>query len=309
MANPGNDTTCKLPIGFKGEIVATISYTSLAVGGSLGNILLILVICRTPSLRTVCGVLISNVAIADLLVTSVVMPALVFTLLQGFLQQCIYSIAHAIVLVTALYSASASLLMLTMLSIDRCLAICYPIKHKIWVTFTTVKILLVTTWIGSLLLPLMLLFHQAGTAASNYLQTLGVWACYSLIIISGVLTIRKVRANSLQIGSLHNNQGRNNIAADLQQRNKQVAKTIGLVVVLFSLFWIPIAFVVSMRDKLKIRDQDERLYFWFATLGLANSAVNPWIYFYRQANYRQALKAMLGYKKNEVAPVQPPLRK
>ena len=310
MSNPDNATICKLPLGFRGEILATICHTSLAIGGSLGNILLILVICRTPSLRTVCGVLISNVAVADLMVTSLVMPTVVFILVQGLLQQCLYDAPLHVTLVIALFSASASLLILTMLSVDRCFAICYPLKHKIWVTFTTVKILVVKTWIESLFLPIMELFNHsgaresAGSAASSYLQTFGVGVCYSAIIISGLLTIRKVRASSRQIGSLHNNQGRNSIAADLQQRNKQVAKTVALVVVFFSLFWIPIAIIISFRKVLPIPTNEDRLYFWFGTLGLANSAVNPWIYFYRQANYRQALKVVLGYNKNKVTHVK-----
>ena len=300
MANPDNVTTCKLPLGLKGEILATISYTSLAIGGSLGNILLILVICRTPSLRTVCGVLISNVAVADLMVTSLVMPTVVIILVQGFLQQCFHNTASHVVFVIALFSAGASLLILTMLSVDRCFAICYQLKHKIWVTFPTVKILLAVAWIASLVLPIMELLFPAGTAKSvyefRYFQTMVVVMCYSAIIISGLLSLRKVRANSRQIGSLDNNHGRNIIAADLQQRNRQVAKTVALVVVLFSLFWIPIAFFISFPKVLPNPTEEDRLLFWFATLGMANSAVNPWIYFCRQAKYHQALKVMLGYK-------------
>ena len=302
MANPeGNDTQCKIPIRFEGEIFATISYTSLAVGGSLGNIFLILVIYRTPSLRTVCGILISNVAVADLMVTSVVMPIVVFTLVQGFLGMCLFKTLIEITLVIALFSATASLLTLTMLSVDRCLAICYPLKHKIWMTFAVVKILVAKTWFESLILPLMHIFHKR-VDETSLVETLAVGVCYSVIIVSGVLTLRKVRANSMQISSLHGGQGRSNMAADLRQRNKQVAKTVALVVLLFSLFWVPVAFVIGFRIR---TGHDDRLYFWCGTLGLANSAVNPWIYFYRQANYRRGLKLLLGYKTNTTTVQQP----
>ena len=273
--------------GLAAEIFATITYTSLAIAGSLGNILLIVVICRTPSLRTVCGVLISNVAVADLMVTSLVMPMLVFLLAQGFLQQCISATAGLVVLLTVYFSASASLLTLAILSMDRWLVICYPLKHKVWVTFTTAKVVLVITWIDSLMLPLLQIFYP-GSLVTSYFQTLGVGVCYFAITISGVLTLRKVRANSRQIGSLHLNQGRNSIAADLQQRNKQVAKTIAIVVAVFSLCWIP--FAVGIR----LHEAADNRHLWFATSGFANSTVTPWIYFYRQANYRQALKMLLG---------------
>ncbi|XP_078349455.1 nociceptin receptor-like [Oculina patagonica] len=289
---------CKLPIGFAGEIVATVVYTSLAIGGSLGNILIILVIYRATNLQTVCGVLIANVAVADLMVTSIVMPTLVFTLVQGFLEQCFYNKAISVAFLTALFSATASLLTLTLLSVDRCFAICKPMKHKTMVTMKKVKFILTKTWIESFTLPILVAFYGE-SAPAKYIQTLGVVGCYSMIVVSGFLTIRHVRANSVMIGTLHSDQGTSRITADLSQRNKQVAKTIAIVVILFTLCWIPIAFVISVPNP----DTEGRIYFWFATLGLANSSVNPWIYFYRQSNYRNALKRLFGAKNKIV--VQP----
>ena len=124
---------------------------------------------------------------------------------------------------------------------------------------------------------------------------------YTTIIISGVFTVIKVRRSSLGISSFHNDQGRGNMAVGLNLRNKQVAKTIAWVVLLFSLCWLPIAVVISFDDS---RRNHSSLYFWFAILGFANSSVNPWIYFYRQANCRRALKLLLGYKANKTTPMQ-----
>lgn len=293
-----SDPVCKLPIGFVGQIVATVVYTSLSIAGSLGNVLIILTIYRTPNLKTVCGVLISNVAVADLMITAIVMPIVVFTLVQGFLEQCLYNTPISIALLVALFSATASLLILTLLSMDRCFAICKPMKHKTMVTSTRVKIIVAKTWIESFALPLLVVFFR-DAAATKYLQTLGVVGCYSVILGSGFLTVKNVRTNSMQIGTLHSDQGSSRTTADLSQRNKQVAKTIAIVVILFTLCWIPIAFVIS----LEIPDPEGRVYFWFAVLGLANSSVNPWIYFYRQSNYRNALKKLLGCKQSVIKKV------
>lgn len=300
MASSDGEPPCKLPIGIVGEIVAMVFYTSLAIGGSLGNILIILVIYRTPTLKTVCGVLIANVAVADLIMTSIVMPIMVFILVQGLLHQCLYITPTYVAYLIALFSAAASLQTLTILSADRCFAICRPMKHKVIVTFTKIKIIVAETWIKSLFLPLLEIFYR-GSTLSKYLQTFGVAVCYSVIVLSGVLTIRNVRANSVRIGTLHSDQGRHaqsRIAADLSQRNKQVAKTIALVVVLFTLCWIPIALVIIISVRIPETTAQGRFFFWFATLGLANSSVNPWIYFYRQTNYRDALKVLLGCKRS-----------
>lgn len=288
-----NHTECKLQLGFEGEILGSICHSCLAIGGSVGNVLLILVIIRTPSIKTVCGLLISNVAVADLLVTSVVMPIIVFALIQGFFPQlCLFIPVMTFAVMAALFSATASILTLTTLSIDRCFAICNPLKHKIWVTFTKVKILIAIVWIISLVLPITETINPGVLRASSILQTVGVGLCYVAIIISGIFTIRKVCKSSLHMSALHNNQGRNNMNADLYQRNKQVAKTVAWVILLFSLCWLPISVVVSIDYS---RSNDRKLYFWCGTLGLANSVVTPWVYFYRQANYRQALKKLMGW--------------
>ena len=299
--NHSNYEQCRIGIGFQGEILASICHSCLAFAGSLGNVFLILVIFRTPNLKTVCGLLISNVAVADLVVTSVVMPVLVFALIQGFFPPCLYNLPMITAILVAYFSVSASLLTLTKLSMDRCFAICYPLKHKIWVTVKTVKILIVETWVVSLCLPLLEMLYQGPSLLPNSLQTLAVGVCYATIIISGIFTVIKVRRSSVRISSLHNYQGRGNMAAGLNQRNKQVAKTIAWVVLLFSLCWLPIAVVISFDDS---RRNHGSLYFWFATLGFANSSVNPWIYFYRQANHRRALKLLLGYKTNKTTPMQ-----
>ena len=270
-----------------------VIYTSLAIGGSLGNFLIILVIYRTPRLKTVCGVLIGNMAVADLMITLIVMPILVFTLVQGFLKQCFYDMAIYIAFLIALFSGAASLLTLAALSVDRCFAICRPMKHKTIVTLTKVNFIIAKTWVKSLFLPVVELFYR-DSAPAKYLQTFGVISCYSVIIVSGVLTIRNVRASSSRIAAMHNDQRRSRLTAELHQRNKQVAKPMALVVTLFTLCWIPIAFVISV----KIQDPQGRIFFWLATLGLANSSLNPWIYFYRQSNYTDALKIVLGYKKS-----------
>ncbi|XP_074631055.1 kappa-type opioid receptor-like [Acropora palmata] len=299
--NHSNNEQCRIGIGFEGEILASICHSCLAFAGSLGNVFLIFVIFRTPSLKTVCGLLISNVAVTDLVVTSVVMPVLVFVLIQGFFPPCLFALPMLIVILVAYFSVSASLLTLTKLSMDRCFAICYPLKHKMWVTVTTVKILIVETWIISLCLPLLEMLYQGPPLVPNSLQTLAVGVCYTTIIISGVFTVIKVRRSSLGISSFHDDQGRGNMAVGLNLRNKQVAKTIAWVVLLFSLCWLPIAVVISFDDS---RRNHSSLYFWFATLGFANSSVNTWIYFYRQANYRRALKLLLGYKANKTTPMQ-----
>ncbi|XP_022788038.1 adenosine receptor A1-like [Stylophora pistillata] len=178
MAATDEESDCKLSLGFAGEIVAMILYTTLAIVGSLGNIFVILVIYRTPTLRNVCGILIANVALADLMVTAVVMPLMSYVLIQGLIYKCIYHTPIFVAWIIALFSAGSSLITLTILSVDRCFAICRPLKHKTIVTKTKAKIVMVMMWIHSLILPLLETFYPGSTIA-KFFHTIGVVCCYS----------------------------------------------------------------------------------------------------------------------------------
>ena len=117
-------------------------------------------------------------------------------------------------------------------------------RHKTFVTKTKAKTVIAVIWIGSLTLPLLETCH--GSALAKYIQTIGLVCCYSIIVVGGSFTIRHVPANSRQMVSLHQSQGASRLAADLNQRNKQVAKTIALVVFVFALCWIPIAYLTGI---------------------------------------------------------------
>ena len=79
-------------------------------------------------------------------------------------------------------SVAASLLTLTVLSVDGCFAICKPMKHKTMVTLTKIKIIIAKTCgIESLFLPIVEFFYR-DSATAKYIQTLGVIGCYSIIL-------------------------------------------------------------------------------------------------------------------------------
>ena len=66
-----SDTYCN-ELGTTDKVVGGVVYGVFSLFGSLVNIFVILVICRTPNLRSICGLFITNLAIADLLTTTLV---------------------------------------------------------------------------------------------------------------------------------------------------------------------------------------------------------------------------------------------
>lgn len=270
--------------------VSVVLYSIIAIGGSLGNTLVLLVIRRTPYRKTGCGVLIANLAIADLLVTAVAIPLVISVVIQGFVP--LYSL-NASMLASIIFgrsSSAASLLILAALSVDRCWAICNPLQHKIKTSPSQVKAILLFIWVVSLIISSfeVVFYRQRSRSflAIKHFQIWGVVACYFAIVASGLVALINVRCASRKIDNLHENGARGRTV--LRERNKQVGKTIALVVVAFSIFWVPIGFISA-----RFVGQYTKLHFWGVLTGFANSMVNPCIYFYRQRSYRQALKALL----------------
>ena len=280
-----SETDCG-ELGMSDKIAGGVVNTAVSLFGTLGNFLVILVIWRTPNLRTICGILVSNLAIADFLTTAFVnLP--VYHAYTTRSNSCEDPVSLRVALVIAHISVASSLLTLTFLSMDRCFASCSPLKHKIFMTFTKLKLVLLKIWIVSLLFPILQALYPYSTILW-YVPAGSVIFCFIIIFTCCVLTILNVRRNSFRINDLHQNQDGGRISAGMCQRNKQVAKTTGLIVILFVLSWTP--FVVVRLFERSIAYYS--LGFWFASLAYANSSMNPCIYFYRHRSYRQALKAI-----------------
>ena len=267
-------------LGTVDKIAGSIVNITVALFGSLGNLLVILVIWRTPNLRTVCGILICNLAIADLLTTA--FTNVPFTLGYAERSTCKDTVALRIASVIMHISVAASLETLTFLSIDRCFAICSPLRHRTFATFTKLKLVLLKTWIDSMVLPIL----QEVYPHSPYLWYVPACAllfCFAIILTCGVLTIFYVRKMSLRIMDLHQNQDGGSSCGRMRHRSKGVGKTTAIVTFLFVFSWVPFM-------ALRLLKRSFVLDYWFVTLALSSSAANPFIYFYRHRNYRQALK-------------------
>ena len=275
--------------------LSVVLYSIIAVGGSLGNTLVLLVIRRTPNLQTACGVLIANLALADLLVTALAIPIVISLIIPGFVPICSLNASMLAAIIVGRCSCAASLLILSAMSIDRCWAIGYPFHHKIHMTSSKLKTALLFIWLSSLILPILeVVFLRESLSSSvlvvKKLQRLGILVSYFAIVTSGLVTFITVRCSSSKIANLHNDAGSHNrTLTGLRERNKQIAKTITLVVIAFSVCWVPIIYIGA-----RFIDHYSVLHFWGVLPGFANSAVNPCIYFYRQKNYRQAFKALLS---------------
>ena len=78
-------------------------------------------------------------------------------------------------------------------------------------------------------------------------------------------------------------------------QNHKAIKTIGFVLGVFIVSWMP-SLVLSVVHYVTASDEcfyNKLLYFvspWLAAVALTSSAINPWIYFFRNGEFREALR-------------------
>ena len=77
-------------------------------------------------------------------------------------------------------------------------------------------------------------------------------------------------------------------------QNHKAIKTIGFVLGVFIVSWMPslvfsVVYYVTASDKCFASKLVYIVWPWLAAVGLTSSAINPWIYFFRNGEFREAL--------------------
>lgn len=129
-------------------LVTGIVMIGIILIGVIGNLLtLYVIICYHP-LRDVTGMFLANLAVADLLQSTFGMPLIAAS---AFHRQWIFGEALCTIsgLTNSLFCIT-SVLTLSAISVDRWLAIVYPLKYQAWLTVVRARIVLAYIWLQAL---------------------------------------------------------------------------------------------------------------------------------------------------------------
>ena len=291
MENTSNQTSnlltedCSLPLAHGAALITVNSI--VGVFGTFGNLLVCVVVVINPRLRRSSNYLLFSLAIADLIVTMLCEPVFVAYLgKRTFFNDCGSKLNQAFIILSRL-SCTASVVHMAAISVDRFIAVVYPLRYKSIIDSYGLKILLITSWalpitvaISNFVIPAN--FHRAkaflglGIFGTSYLT---VFLFYLLIVISLV----KSRKEKKQLRA----QSRN----DTSQPNIEirVAFTLAIVIVVFTASWSPLVstFFATGKPLVEILGAT---HLWIGTLALSNSAINFVIYGSRMRHFREAYK-------------------
>ncbi|XP_036404017.1 alpha-1A adrenergic receptor-like isoform X1 [Megalops cyprinoides] len=289
----------------------------------VGNILVILSVVCNRHLRTPTNYFIINLAIADLLLGTTVLPVSATSeILNYWVFGKIFCDIWAAVDVLC---CTASIMSLCVISIDRYIGVSYPLQYPSIVTERRALLAMLGVWVLSVVIsigpllgwkqapppkdtvcfiteePFYALFSSLG---SFYIPLVVILAMYCRVYIvakrttknledgvmrermnSNELTLRIHKGSQMQedgggAGKGRGHHTRSSLTVKLLKfsREKKAAKTLGVVVGMFTLCWLPFFLALpigSFNVSLRPPETLFKVIFW---LGYFNSCLNPIIY-------------------------------
>uniref|UniRef100_A0A3Q0RFJ2 Growth hormone secretagogue receptor type 1 n=1 Tax=Amphilophus citrinellus TaxID=61819 RepID=A0A3Q0RFJ2_AMPCI len=281
-------------------LCVTVIYIPLMLFGLLGNILTILVVWLRPHMRTSTYLYLSSMAVSDLLIL-LLLPLDLYKLwrprpwplgdlackLTMFLSEC---------------CTFCTILHITFLSLERYLAVCWPITAKTLVTRRRTRTIIGCLWLG------------AAVSAAPVLVMVGVeevggedghmmieCRCTHFAISSGLLSAMMILSNLYFLvplcilGLVYSLIGRTlwlrPKSSRRDQSHRNTVKMLGVIVLAFVLCWLPFH-VGRTIFSLSLGSQNDTPKNYFnlvsSVLFYLSAAVNPLLYNLMSARYRHA---------------------
>ncbi|KAK6182222.1 hypothetical protein SNE40_009951 [Patella caerulea] len=290
-----------------GRIIAAIMimFIPFILGG---NLIVLIAVMSFVKLQTVTNYFVVSLAFADLLVGAGTIPLYaVFHLQTGNVVEnktaCL--IRYALVV----ESCGASLLNLLFISIDRFIAVIYPLRYYSLVTPKRAKVSILILWIYITfvsLLPTMgwnlwnddsvcdfyEIFPKAYVVISSFLL-ISVCICLATLMYVRIFLEAKRQHKKMVIETAH----RSTSIKRRLERDLSSAKAMATVLLMFVIFWLPYLASAPFRFSPYMSNDLINVIKDFALcLSMSNSMINPMIYALLRKDFRAAFKQVLQLK-------------
>ncbi|XP_072563360.1 5-hydroxytryptamine receptor 4 [Paramormyrops kingsleyae] len=311
---PGHLDAC-MPRWSPASRLALYSLLLACIGSTvLGNLLVVLAIAYFRRLRSATNTFIMSLAVADLLVGLVVMPCSAVRTVDG----CWYFGPALCRLHSSLdvMLCSASIFHLSCIAFDRYHAVCHPLLYASRMSRGRVAVLLGLCWAVPLLIsfgPITLRLHEVAVEPAlphdsclflvnpTYAVVASLVAFYlpmTSMLVAYWKIYRVARRQAMQISALENQVTAQDMGAGKHQRaslwrERKAAKTLGIIMGAFLLFWLPF-FTTNIVDPFIEYRTAGLVWDIFLWLGYANSSLNPFLYGFFNRSFRRAFVMILS---------------
>ena len=249
-----------------------------------GNVLVLAAVWRNPSLRTPSIILLCSLAVSDLLVGFLALPldiAVALTPLSQFSSDSRLSQAR---LVLTIQLCCVSLDTMTAISVDRYLALHYHMRYPNMMTSRRANCVAATFWCKNFILSLLIIWKKT---AILLVALVFVALCFFISSITYNAIYRIVRHHQHQMHAQQQAVQSMNLEQNLKIQAKKRAANTFIYYICLVLCYFPeaVSFLIWMTYK-----EHWNIRWRFAdTILFMNSAINPFLYFWRNREVREAV--------------------
>ncbi|XP_055389242.1 allatostatin-A receptor [Condylostylus longicornis] len=288
-------------------ILVPLFFSIIAITGFFGNSLVILVVLLNTHMHSTTNLLIVNLACADLLFVIICIP---FTAVDYLAYIWPFGVTWCrtvqyLIVVTML----ASIYTLVLMSIDRFLAIVYPVRSRGIRTEFLTKIAIVILWITVLIVsaPTFMLYNLWSYECDNikwlscsydynsmvdqavYQITFFTISYFFPLVLISILYIKIVSRLWHRIGGT--------MSAESQKGRRRVTRVVVVVVLAFASLWFPVQIILILRSLGLFETNAVNIILQVGTQTLAytSSCINPILYAFFSENFRKAFRKAIYF--------------
>ena len=275
------------------SIVLSVWFASSGLAAVIGNAVVLWLFYKTESLRTISNWFLASLCVADFLAGLVVHST--YIAIRVIVQPRKGSILLNVIYMVWIHSTAATVFNLCCVSVDRFIAIRFPFRYQDIITKKRCYTVIIIVWLISLFLPFSRILVDATTIEDLWFSLSFIFFQLPITVVTlcyfWIFTVARKQASRIKRENLQNSNGIN--APSRTTQNYKAIKTIGFVLGVFIVSWMP-SLVVSVVDYVTASDKcvDRKLAYvvwpWIEAVGLTSSAINPWIYYFRNGEFREA---------------------
>ncbi|XP_069099147.1 neuropeptide Y receptor type 2 [Pleurodeles waltl] len=285
------------------QTVLIIAYSSIILLGVIGNSLVIYVVIKFKTMRTVTNFFIANLAVADLMVNTLCLPfTLVYTLLDEWKFGTV--LCHLVNYAQGL-AVHVSTVTLMVIALDRHRCIVYHLESKISKKISFIIIVITWTFSAILASPLAIFREYSVIEISSDfkiqvcserwpvgLVSYGTMYSISMLLIQYILPLAIISYAYIRIWTkLRNHVSPGGGNDNYHHRRRKTTKMLVAVVVVFAVSWLPFyAFQLASDIDSNVLDLNEYklIYTLFHVIAMCSAFANPILYGWMNNNYRTA---------------------
>ena len=277
------------------SLVLSVWLASSGLAAVIGNAVVLWLFYKNESLRTISNWFLASLCVADFLAGLMVHP--MYIAIRVTAQPRKGSILLNVIHMVWMHSTAATVFNLCCVSVDRFIAIRFPFRYQDIITKKRCYAVIIMVWLISLFLPFSRILVDATTIEDFWFSLSFIFFQLPIIVVTlcyfWIFTVVRIQASRVKRENL---QTSNEINAPVRAiQNYKAIKTIGSVLGVFIVSWMP-SLVVSVVSYVTASDTclDNKLAYvvwpWIEAVGLTSSAINPWIYYFRNGEFREAFR-------------------